>query len=156
EAIRQMAEAAGGEITAEMDPLLSRLATLSREAEALALTQAAVTSALDAFGRNLGDVGRLLSQSITFRGGQLGFNASTFYAGAISLVADALFDALSPQERVARILEDVAQTMREVARQWREFLSDAPFHELADQLEMFKSSPPREPTLANSVTGLLT
>jgi len=132
-AIREMYEATG-EITAEMERLLYQLAALSREAEALALTQAVVTSALDAFGRNLGDIGRLLSRSIRFEAGRglAGFSLdpTAFLTGAISAGIDMLFRAIGGMDSSSAALERAAQALQQASESWRRTLSEAQFHEL--------------------------
>src|SRR5690606_20693071 len=132
-AIRERYEATG-EITAEMERLLYQLAALSREAEALALTQAVVTSALDAFGRNLGDIGRLLSRSIRFEAGRglAGFSLdpTAFLTGAISAGIDMLFRAIGGLDSSSAALERAAQALQQASESWRQTLSEAQFHEL--------------------------
>src|SRR5690606_32363195 len=147
-AIREMYEATG-EITAEMERLLYQLAALSREAEALALTQAVVTSALDAFGRNLGDIGRLLSRSIRFEAGRglAGFSLdpTAFLTGAISAGIDMLFRAIGGLDSSSAALERAAQALQQASESWRRTLSEAQFHELltaspAQQIEELRKA----------------
>src|SRR5690606_18181212 len=132
-AIREMYEATG-EITAEMERLLYQLAALSREAEALALTQAVVTSAMDAFGRNLGDIGRLLSRSIRFEAGRglAGFSLdpTAFLTGAIGAGIDMLFRAIGGLDSSSAALERAAQALQQASESWRRTLAEAQFHEL--------------------------
>src|SRR5690606_36688857 len=132
-AIRDMFDVTG-ELTEEMQELLLVVSALSREAEALALEQAVVTSAMDAFGRNLGDIGRLLSRSIRFEAGRglAGFSLdpTAFLTGAVATGIDMLFRAIGGLDSSSAALERAAQALQQASESWRRTLSEAQFHEL--------------------------
>src|SRR5690606_37996475 len=48
---------------------------------------------------------------------------------AIELVMDYIFELLSEQASAAEALRDASEALRQVAEEWREFLSSAPLHE---------------------------
>lgn len=129
-AIREMYDATGA-ITPEMEGLLRDLAALAREHEALATTEGLVRSALDGFGRNLGDLGRLLSRSVTFQAGQgFGFDATSFFGGAIGFGIDLLFSAIGGLDDSSQALERAAEALETASESWRRTLSEGQFHEL--------------------------
>lgn len=129
-AIREMYDATGA-ITPEMEDLLRDLAALAREHEALATTEGLVRSALDGFGRNLGDLGRLLSRSVTFQAGQgFGLDATSLLGGAIGVGIDLLFSAIGGLDDSSQALERAAEALETASESWRRTLSEGQFHEL--------------------------
>src|SRR5690606_2937409 len=100
----------------------------------LALTQAVVTSAMDAFGRNLGDIGRVLSRSIRFEAGRglggFSLDPTAFLTGAVAAGIDMLFRAIGGLDSSSAALERAAEALQQASESWRRTLSEAQFHEL--------------------------
>jgi len=122
-------------ITPEMEELIWQVKILRMEQAALTQTESVVRAGIEAFGRNLGPLGRVLAQSITFTAGpgltgSFGFNASGFMTSALTVGIDLLFQALSGMNRTGQMLEQVAQALEQASQAWSRTLANAQFHEL--------------------------